>query len=126
MIPYSTFGTPTATPLHFAHANGFPPPVYRQFLDLLGEQYSVTAIHHRPMWDSSDPWQTLQSWRPIADDMIRFLDQQNARDIIGVGHSLGAVSTLYAAIERPEFFSKLIFIEPVFLPPEFVAASNML
>ncbi len=122
MIPFSTFGTPTAPPLHFAHANGFPPPVYRRFLDLIGQQHRVTAVHHRPLWDDRDPWEELQSWRPIADDMIRFLDEQNARDIIGVGHSLGAVSTLYAAIERPEFFSKLIFIEPVFLPPEFIAS----
>lgn len=124
MIPHSTFGLPTAPTLHFAHANGFPPLVYRQFLDLLGTRHKVLAVHHRPLWDKSDPWETLQSWRPIANDMIRFLDEQQAEGIIGVGHSLGAVATLYAALERPDFFSKLIFIEPVFLPPQFIEASQ--
>jgi pimeloyl-ACP methyl ester carboxylesterase len=34
-----------------------------------------------------------------------------------VGHSLGAVTTAYAAVRRPDLFRTLVLIEPVFLPP---------
>ena len=53
----------------------------------------------------------------IADDMIDFFDQQGLTNMVGVGHSLGAVATLYAALKRPSLFRALVLIEPVFLMP---------
>ncbi|NHZ72135.1 MAG: alpha/beta fold hydrolase, partial [Aquificales bacterium] len=46
--------------------------------------------------------------------------------VIGVGHSLGSVATMYAAVQRPELFRALVLIEPVFLPPQILqmAAAN--
>jgi pimeloyl-ACP methyl ester carboxylesterase len=35
-----------------------------------------------------------------------------------MGHSLGAVATMYAAMQRPERFRAIVLIEPVFLPPQ--------
>lgn len=120
MIPSIEFGDGQET-IHFAHANAYPPGTYRQFLEALGEKYRVLAVQHRPMWDDSDPWETLTNWKPIADDLIRFLDTQGLSNIIGVGHSLGGVASFYAAIMRPDLFRKLVLIEPVFLPAQFVA-----
>ncbi len=120
MIPFIEVGQQAET-IHFAHANAYPPATYRQFLARLGERYRVLAVEHRPMWDRSDPWVTLTSWRPIAADLIDFLDQQGLSNIIGIGHSLGAVATFYAALQRPDLFCKLILIEPVFLPSHFIA-----
>jgi len=33
-----------------------------------------------------------------------------------MGHSLGAVTTMFAALKRPDLFRQLVLIDPVFLP----------
>lgn len=118
-IPGDEFGR-NGPLLHFAHANGFPPGAYRQFLSALGERYRVLAIHHRPLWSEMDPTE-MRDWRLVTDDLIAFLDSHGARGIIGMGHSLGGVATLYAALERPDLFRALVLIEPVFLPEPVLA-----
>lgn len=119
-IPFLEFG---AGPLlHFAHANGFPPGTYSQFLNQLGVNYRVLAMAQRPLWPGEEPEQ-LDAWHQLAGDLIRFLDGHGAQGIVGAGHSLGAVVTMIAAIERPDLFEKLVLIEPVFLPPPLLAAA---
>lgn len=118
-IPFDTYDG--AGPLlHFAHANGYPPGCYRQFLTLLGTRYTVRAIHHRPLWSDMDPWQ-MRDWRLVTGDLIALFDAQGWRDVIGVGHSLGGVATMYAALERPDLFRALILLDPVFLPSPWLA-----
>ena len=118
--PFHSVGSGPTT-LHFAHANGFAPKVYTQFLTQLGTQHSVVSVHHRPLWQTEIPSEETDLWRMTAHDMIKAFDRQGWRGVIGVGHSLGAVATMYAALERPELFSHLVLLEPVFLPPEFIA-----
>ncbi|WP_420629105.1 alpha/beta fold hydrolase [Candidatus Leptofilum sp.] len=115
-IPYIDFGG-NGRILHFAHPNAYPPAGFRQFLEPLTERFRVFAVEHRPLWLGSKP-EEMHDWTVIADDLIRFFDQMGWQQVIGVGHSLGAVATLYAAVSRPDLFSQLILIEPVFLPPE--------
>ncbi len=119
-IPYLQLGDgPT---LHFAHANGYPPGTYRQFLAHLAGHYRVLAMEQRPLWPGERADQ-LQAWRQLAGDLICFLDQHELRNIIGVGHSLGAVVTMMAALRRPDLFCRLVLVEPVFLPPSLLAAA---
>lgn len=112
--------------LHFAHANAYPPACYRQFITPFLPHYQVQAICHRPLWPGSDPADLQGDWQVIADDLIAFFEQQGWENVIGVGHSLGAVATLYAAVKRPSLFRALVLIEPVFLPPQIlqVAAAH--
>jgi pimeloyl-ACP methyl ester carboxylesterase len=114
-IPFFDFGG-QGPQLHFAHANGYPPECYKRMLTPLLEDYRVTAVYHRPLWHDGRP-QELKSWRELADDLLLLFDSQGIADVIGVGHSLGAVVTMYAALQRPELFRALILIEPVFLMP---------
>jgi pimeloyl-ACP methyl ester carboxylesterase len=118
-VPYDDFagdGPFGSLPvLHFSHANAYPPGVYRALLTALAGRYRVLASHHRPLWPGSRP-QEIQDWWGIAGDLIRFFDEQNLRGVVGVGHSLGAVATMMAALKRPELFRALVLIEPVFLP----------
>ena len=120
-IPFIDFGGEGPI-LHFAHPNAYPPAGFRQFLQPLTEHFHVYAVAHRPLWPGSQP-EEMTDWTVIADDLIRFFDQQGWQQVIGVGHSLGGVATLYAAVSRPDLFSKLILIEPVFLPPEVLQMS---
>ncbi len=102
--------------LHFAHANGYPPGAYRLLLNELAVFYHVIAMYQRPLWQNSKP-QDLQNWRPLADDLDQFLAQENLPVVIGVGHSLGATTTLRLAIQKPERFSALVLLDPVIFPP---------
>lgn len=116
-IPFYDFGGDGPV-LHFAHANAYPPGCYRQFIAPFLAHQHVLAVCHRPLWPGSSPAELQGDWRVIADDLIRFFDQQGLKNVIGVGHSLGAVATMYAAVQRPSLFRALVLIEPVFLLPE--------
>ena len=105
------------TPLHFAHANGFPAGSYDKLLQLLSKERTVYAMDHRATWDSS-PYQPPSqfTWHHAADDLIAAIEQVAPSGVMGVGHSLGAVATLLAAIKRPDLFKQILLIEPVMFP----------
>ena len=120
MIPYDDFGG-RGPVLHFSHPNAYTPRSFRRFLSLLARRHHVIAAHHRPLWYLSPGApgvpgpETFTDWNLIADDLLRFLDQERLEGIIGVGHSLGAVATMKAALREPERFRSLVLIEPVLL-----------
>lgn len=122
MIPYDDFGG-RGRVLHFSHPNAYTPRCFRRFLTPPAERYRVIGARHRPLWyltPGAPPVpgsETFDDWNLIADDLLRFLDQERLECIIGVGHSLGAVATMKAALREPERFRALVLIEPVLLPP---------
>ena len=75
-------------------------------------------MEQRPLWPDSDA-QYLKTWDQLADDLIVFLDQQKLEQIVGVGHSLGAVVSVLAARKRPDLFRRLFLLEPVLFPQYF-------
>jgi pimeloyl-ACP methyl ester carboxylesterase len=103
--------------LHFAHPNAYPPACFSSILEPLTDTHHVIAVHHRPLWPGSKPHE-FEDWQFVADDLSRFLEQQGYRQVIGVGHSLGAVATMKVAWQRPDLFKALVLIEPVFLEPQ--------
>jgi len=124
-IPYHDFGG-NGPLLHFAAPNAYTPDCFHQFIAPFLPHYHIIAMFHRPLWPGTNPEELAGDWHLFAHDLIRFLDQENITNVIGMGHSLGAVATLYAAAERPELFSKLLLVDPVFLPPQILqmAAAN--
>ncbi|HEX5809550.1 MAG TPA: alpha/beta hydrolase [Anaerolineales bacterium] len=112
------------TPVHFLHANGYPPECYKPFLELLQTQYHVFAMLLRPLWLNSDP-NEIKDWHPFSDDLLRFLREHSDGPVIGVGHSIGAIVTLRAAIREPEKFRALILIDPVLFVPSFMLRWHM-
>lgn len=107
------------TPLHFYHANGFPVSVYIPFMDKLADDYRVMGLSQRGQDSQTEGNVT---WLGAGLDLIDFLDSKNLKEIIGVGHSIGAVATMMAACLRPDLFKKLILIDPVMLPYKYIAA----
>lgn len=117
-IPYFTLGD-SGLPLFFLHANGYPPECYRPLLTKLSEQYHVYSMRQRPLWQDSKP-EEIADWHPLTDDFLRFLDETQTGASIGVGHSLGGIVTLRAALCQPERFRALVLIDPVLFPPYFI------
>jgi pimeloyl-ACP methyl ester carboxylesterase len=123
-IPYEDFGG-LGPSLHFAHANGYPPSAYRPLLGRLSEHYRVLAMRMRPLWPSTEP-ALFSDWQVLADDLDRFLDQQALDQVIGVGHSMGATTTLRLALRRPQRFRSLVLIDPVIFPPAISLAWDLI
>lgn len=115
-IPHFDLGR-TGQPLHFLHANGYPPECYQPFLELLQTQYHVFGMLLRPLWKDSNP-NEIQDWHPFSEDLLQFLAPYPT-PVIGVGHSIGAVVTLRAALREPGKFRALVLIDPVLFVPLF-------
>ncbi len=111
--------------LHLAHANGFPPASYRPLAERLTDRYHVIALPARPLWPGSQP-QSAPDWHVMADDLIAGLDQLGQHGIIGVGHSMGGVYTMWAAVRRPELFRAIVLLDPVILPPAYLVVIHLM
>ncbi|MEP7289488.1 MAG: alpha/beta hydrolase [Chloroflexota bacterium] len=111
------FNSALGKPLvNLAYANGFPPETYTRALQPLFERYHVVSIPARPLWGDCEP-ESLQSWSQLGDDLLAGLDEITDQPVVGIGHSVGGIATLYAAIKRPERFSRLILIDPTMVSP---------
>ncbi len=117
-IPYDDFGG-SGAPILFAHANGYPPACYLPLLSKIRAQGRVTAIRQRPLWENESP-QTLRDWIPLSRDLLRFIEERFETPVIAIGHSVGGVATLRAALLAPEKFRAVILLDPVLFPPRFI------
>ena len=94
--------------IHFAHGNGFPSPCYTQLLNGLQAQFDccyIDRIGHDPEFPVTD------NWRYLVNEVILSIKQQAISPVIAVGHSLGGVLSLLAAIEEPALFKAVILLD---------------
>lgn len=123
-IPFFTFGG-DGPPLHFLHANGYPPGCYRSLFDRMQSQYHVFGMLLRPLWEDSNPGE-IHNWNPFTEDLLRFLTPPTQTPVIGVGHSIGAIVTLRAALRDPSKFRALVLLDPVLFVPTILVFWNFL
>jgi pimeloyl-ACP methyl ester carboxylesterase len=112
-------------PLHFLHANGYPPECYQPLLGRLQTHYHVFGMLLRPLWQGAKPSE-IQNWEPFSDDLLNFLASPMPVPVIGVGHSIGAIVTLRAALRDPGKFKALVLIDPVLFVPSFLIKWHMI
>lgn len=111
-------------PLHFLHANGYPPDCYKPLFELLKTEYRVFGMLLRPLWDKANP-DEINDWLLFSEDLRVFLSssplgastQGEPPPVIGVGHSIGAIVTLRAALRHPQKFRALVLLDPVLFVP---------
>lgn len=118
-IPFFDLGG-GGLPLHFLHANGYPPDCYKPLFELLQTQYHVFGMYLRPLWTDSNP-NDIRDWHPLSDDLRLFLSSR-PDPVIGVGHSIGAMVSLRAALRDPGKFRALVLIDPVLFVPKFLVS----
>jgi len=92
--------------------------------EFLKSNFHVFGMKLRPLWPDSNP-EEIQDWFPFTDDLLRFLDEQNPGPVIGVGHSVGGIVTLRAALREPKRFQGVVLIDPVLFPPLRIAEWNI-
>jgi pimeloyl-ACP methyl ester carboxylesterase len=123
ILPFTDFGGEGPT-LVFMHANGYPPACYQPLIERLKTRHRVLAMHQRPLWPFSRP-EEIKAWHPLSDDLMLFLDEHKIEQASIVGHSMGAIVSLRAAIRKPERFKALVLIDPVLFRRRLIAAWNI-
>jgi pimeloyl-ACP methyl ester carboxylesterase len=104
-------------PAHLLHANGFCAGTYEPFIRYLLDDFHLYASDVRGHGDSVRlDHRRIRHWRVFAEDLHRLVTQVMRPPVIGIGHSLGAVTTYIAAADYPGLFSAVILIDPVILP----------
>ncbi len=102
--------------IHFLHANGFCAGTYTPFLNHLTGTFRVVASDVRGHGDSTFPnAERIRRWDVFAEDLKAVVEGAMSPPVVGMGHSLGAVTTAIAAARYPELFAAIILIDPVFL-----------
>ena len=123
-IPFHDFGGEGKI-IHFAHANGYPPESYPQFIQPFLDKHQVIASKFRPLWENQNH-NNIKTWKTFGDDMIRFMDEQGMKNVIGIGHSMGGTISVVAALKRPDLFERLILIDPVIFSRKFLLPTQIL
>jgi pimeloyl-ACP methyl ester carboxylesterase len=115
-FPLHNFGG-TGAIIHLAVANGFPPQVYEPILRPLIASHRVICLPPRALWPGEQPPAELRQWDMMAEDMLAGMREHHLANVIAVGHSMGGVVSLIAAVQEPERFKALVLLDPsVFLP----------
>ncbi len=98
--------------IHFVHGNGFPSQCYRQLLTRLESRYEccyLDRVGHAANFPVTD------NWHYLVKEVISSIQAQASKPVIALGHSLGGVLSLLAALERPELFKAVIVLDsPMF------------
>ncbi|ACL25394.1 alpha/beta fold hydrolase [Chloroflexus aggregans] len=98
--------------IHIAPANGFPPEAYVPLAAGLAPLGRIIGYRPRPLRVDGDA-EPGGTWRDLAAELITDLQAVASQPVIGIGHSLGGILTLYAAVARPDLFQGLVLIDPV-------------
>ena len=103
--------------VHFLHGNGFCAGTYAPFIDLLISEFHIIASDVRGHGGSDQLiMEPIRNWTIFAEDLKLCIEQTMTPPVIGMGHSLGAVTTCIAAAKYPHLFSGIVLLDPVILP----------
>lgn len=99
--------------IHFAHANGMPSAVYKSFFEPLATFFTIEYIAMlgaTPDYPVDDQWRSLT--QQIVDSVNNTCEKHGVTQVVGVGHSLGAMCTLQALYRAPERFNQAVLMDP--------------
>jgi pimeloyl-ACP methyl ester carboxylesterase len=103
--------------VHFLHGNGFCAGTYAPFIELLIGEFHIIASDVRGHGGSDQLIiEPIRNWTIFAEDLKLCIEQTMTPPVIGMGHSLGAVTTCIAAAKYPHLFSGIVLLDPVILP----------
>lgn len=101
----------------FSHANGFNARTYRTILAPLAGDLRILALDLRGHGATNLPTDVpgWPGWSGFAADLAALLAAAVTRPVVLAGHSLGATTSLLAAVAAPEPVRSLVLFEPVMI-----------
>jgi pimeloyl-ACP methyl ester carboxylesterase len=107
----------TGPAAHFAHATGFCAGVYTPFAERLNSRIRVLGMDDRGHGRTRVPADLgrLKNWDVFSGDQERFFEHLGG-PVIAMGHSRGAVASLFLAVKRPDLIRALVLVDPTLLP----------
>lgn len=104
-----------ARPMIFAHGFGCSQKMWRHITPAFEADYKTILFDYVGSGQSDVSAYEAGRYATLAgymSDVLEICEELELRDAIFVGHSVSAMIGLLAALERPEFFSKLVMIAP--------------
>lgn len=102
--------------LHFVHANGFPSRVYTPLIHIWERVFSVEVIEQlgtHPNYYPDNHWQALT--HQVLKNIEAVCQKHQVPNVVAVGHSVGALTTLQACEQDPTCISQIIALDPSLL-----------
>lgn len=102
-------------PIMFAHGYGCDQKMWRFITPEFENEYRIIIFDHIGSGNSdisAYDFEKYDSLKGYAQDIIEICDELRLEKVIFVGHSVSCMIGILAAIERPEFFEKLVLIGP--------------
>ncbi|MDA0365739.1 MAG: alpha/beta hydrolase [Chloroflexi bacterium] len=98
-------------PLLFVHATGFHARCWDEVIRRLPGRraYAVDMRGHGRSERPDGPY----AWARFGDDLTALVRELDLTRIVGVGHSMGGHSVMYAAGREPDRFSGFVLVDPV-------------
>jgi len=120
------WGNPRGKVLFFLHANSYSARMYHPFLEPLATDHHIWSPdlpgHGNSRWNGR-----IQSWEDLADYFIEQLEKTPPQTpMVGMGHSIGGIVMMIMASKRPDWFEKLILLDPVMLPKRILMVMRVL
>jgi pimeloyl-ACP methyl ester carboxylesterase len=116
MIPIYDFGG-SGPAIHLSVANGFPAQTYAPLLGPLTPRYHVLSVLPRALWPDPPAPDSIRSWQHAGEDILAGLASRSVTGVVAIGHSMGAVASVFAVLAEPERFRALILLDPTFVEP---------
>ena len=129
-IPQDSQESPSAVTVIGAHANAFPKELYEPMWEDLCRLLQSRGQPVRSVWMADVTHQGASgnlnagqlgndpSWNDHARDLLLMINQfrdKLPRPLVGIGHSMGAVTLVNLSLLHPRLLSALILIDPVIL-----------
>lgn len=99
----------------FAHGFGCDQNVWRYLIKEFENSYRIVVFEFVGSGQSDLAAYDSQRYSSLdgyALDVLEILETLNLKDVIFIGHSVACMIGLKAAVTRPEYFTKMIFVAP--------------
>lgn len=114
---YFEWGNPDDPTILMVHATGFHARCWDKTIGALPPGYHVIAVDQRGHGRSGKP-DSLSDWRLAARDLAALVAELDLKEVIGVGHSMGAHVLVQVTSDLRERFERLMLIDPTIADPE--------
>ena len=102
--------------VHLLHGTGFSALTLKEMAGFLPKDWNLWLTNVPGHGLSTQPKHRMPDWQDMASKVSHAFAQNadiaNKGPVVGVGHSLGGVLTLLAASKHPEYFSRIILLDP--------------